>query len=195
MKKLLLAVCAIAMCASAYAQDKKDKKDVAPAQTPVVQEAPAEKATWPVPVALNSTKNIDVVGMRFTLPYGDSEHVTGFDLGLFGRCRYFEGFQLNLVRNDVKDILAGVQIGLYNSAGRADLCGVQIGLWNEVGSISGVQVGLVNLAESVYGLQVGVINRTETAYGFQVGGVNAIRDSQMPFLPLVNIGLDQFARY
>jgi hypothetical protein len=196
MKKLIMGICAMAVCAS-FAQDKSGS---APATQPAQAEAaapavPTEKAQWPVPIALNSTKDIDVVGMRFTLPYGECENVTGFDIGLFGRCRYFEGLQLNLVRNDVKDVLAGIQIGLYNSAARADLMGIQIGLWNEAQSIRGFQIGLVNVANSACGFQVGLINRAESAYGFQAGGINIIRESDMPFLPIVNIGIDSLLNY
>ena len=195
MKKLIMGICAMAVCAS-FAQDKAGNAPAAqPAQAETAPAVQAEKAMWPVPVALNSTKDIDVVGMRFTLPYGECENVTGFDIGLFGRCRYFEGIQLNLIRNDVKDVLAGIQIGLYNSAARADLMGFQIGLWNEAQSFRGFQIGLVNVANSAYGFQIGLINRAESAYGFQAGGINIIRESDMPFLPLVNIGIDSLLNY
>ena len=102
MKKLIMGICAMAVCAS-FAQDKAGNAPAAqPAQAETAPAVQAEKAMWPVPVALNSTKDIDVVGMRFTLPYGECENVTGFDIGLFGRCRYFEGIQLNLIRNDIQ---------------------------------------------------------------------------------------------
>ena len=140
-------------------------------------------------------KNIDVAGVRFTLPYGSCESVTGFDIGFYGRCRYFEGFQLNILRNEAEDVLAGAQVGIYNTAGRADLAGLQLGLINEARSVRGVQVGLVNLAESVCGIQFGLVNRAETAYGFQVGGVNVIRESDLSFMPIVNIGFDLFPCY
>ena len=38
------------------------------------------------------------------------------------------------------------------------------------------------------GFQVGVINRAEEMYGFQVGVINVIRDAELTFCPLVNIG-------
>lgn len=190
MKKLMIGACVALACAAGMAQDKGA---AAPAAAPAA--AKTEKAAWPVWLAFNNTKDIDVVGARFTLPFGGCESVTGFDIGLYGRCRYFEGIQLNILRNEAEDVLSGFQIGLYNTAGNADLVGLQVGLFNEARTICGFQVGLINLADQIQGFQVGLINRCETSYGFQVGGVNVIRESQMAFLPIVNIGFDMFTNY
>ena len=189
MKKTLMALCAVLACAVVFAQE------AAPAPVPAVAQAPKARASWPVWLAFNSTKNIDVVGLRLTLPYGECEGVTGFDLGFWGSSRYFEGFQLNILRNEALDVMAGVQVGVYNSAGRADLSGLQLGLLNEARSMRGVQVGIVNLADTVQGFQVGLINRAESMYGFQIGGVNSIRESELAFFPIVNIGFDLFPQY
>ena len=59
----------------------------------------------------------------------------------------------------------------------------------------GVQVGIINVADTVQGFQVGLINRSESMYGFQVGGVNVIRESELAFFPIVNVGFDMFPRY
>ena len=189
MKKVMVGLCIVLAAAAAFAQ-KQSAEAVEQQPKPQV-----EKATWPVWATFNSTRDIDVIGLRMTLPYGSCESVTGFDIGFFGRCRYFEGFQLNILRNDVSDILAGVQVGIYNSSGRADLVGVQLGLWNEAHSIRGVQVGLINVADAVTGVQLGIINRSEALYGFQCGIVNVIRESEMPFCPILNIGFDVFPNY
>lgn len=188
MKKILMAFCAALACSVVCAQET-----AAPA-APAAEKA-STKAAWPVWLAFNSTKNIDVIGLRLTLPYGRCESVTGFDLGIYGSCRYFEGLQANILRNEAEDVMAGIQAGVYNSAGRADLTGVQVGLFNEARSLRGFQVGLINIAEQVQGFQVGLVNRAETAYGFQVGGVNVIRDSELAFCPIVNIGFDIFPNY
>jgi len=131
----------------------------------------------------------EVIGLRITLPWSTrQETVTGFDLGLWGRCRDFEGLQVSVIRNDVKDTLAGIQAGLYNSANRADLFCVQAGLFNEAQSFRGCQFGIVNKAGHGQGFQLGIINCSETLYGYQVGLINAIRDAEVPFFPIVNIG-------
>ena len=194
MKKIMFSLAMVAACAWAQEAPKKEADGAASApavQTPA-REVKAEKAPWPVWFAFNSTKNIDVIGMRFNCAYGACEGLTGFDLGLIGRCRYMEGFQLNLLRNEAEDVMTGFQIGLYNTAGRSDLLGVQIGLWNEAQSIRGIQAGLINVANSVSGFQVGLINRSESLYGVQVGAVNVIRSAELSFLPLVNIGFEYF---
>jgi len=189
MKKVLLGICMALTVAASFAQEQQSPEDGSLAPQP---KAVKEKASWPVWLAFNSTDDIDVIGFRMTIPYGSCESVTGFDLGVFGRCRYFEGLQLNILRNDVSDIMAGFQVGIYNSSGRADLMGLQVGLWNEAHSIRGIQVGVINVADSVTGLQIGLINRSEALYGFQAGGVNVIRESEMPFMPVLNVGFDTF---
>ena len=194
MKKMLFTVTMAAACAWAQEAVKSDAEKSAEAQPTqqTVREAKAEKAAWPVWIAFNSTKNIDVVGLRLTLPYGACEGLTGFDLGLFGRCRYMEGFQLNVLRNEAEDVLSGFQAGIYNSAGRADVLGLQFGLWNEAQSIRGVQAGLINIANAVTGFQIGLINRSESLYGVQIGAVNVIREGEWPFMPIINIGFESF---
>ena len=205
MKKIVFALSMVTVCAWAQepaAPAEAEKAPAEPAPAPVVQqqqqaprETKPEKASWPVWLAFNSTRNIDVVGFRFTLPYGSCEGLTGFDLGVFGRCRYMEGFQLNILRNEAEDVLSGCQAGIYNTAGRADVLGVQVGLWNETQSIRGLQAGVINIANAVTGFQVGLINRAETMYGFQIGLVNVIRESELAFCPIVNIGFDIFPNY
>ena len=189
MKKILMALCAVLACAVVFAQE------AAPAPAPAVAKVPEKRAPWPVWLAFNSVEDIDVIGLRLTLPYGECESVTGFDLGVYGRCRYFEGLQANILRNEALDVMAGAQGGIYNSAGRADLTGLQVGLWNEARSMGGAQLGIINVADTVQGFQVGLINRAESAYGFQLGGVNVIRESELAFFPIVNIGFDLFPQY
>jgi len=148
----------------------------------------AEKVRWPVWFAFNDTEDVDVVGLRLNLPSGRCQQVTGIDLGLIGRSQYFNGLQLNLLRNDVTDALAGWQVGGYNSAGFCDMLGIQTGLWNESQTIYGIQVGLVNLADYAKGFQVGIVNRAEGMHGYQLGLINIIRDSRVPFCPILNVG-------
>ena len=200
MKKTVFALSMVTVCAWAQepaASAEAEKAPAEPAPAPVVQqqaprETKAEKASWPVWLAFNSTRNIDVVGFRFTLTYGSCEGLTGFDLGVFGRCRYMEGFQLNILRNEAEDVLAGCQAGIYNTAGRADVLGVQLGLWNEAQSIRGLQAGVINIANAVTGFQIGLINRSESLYGVQIGAVNVIREGEWPFMPIINIGFESF---
>ncbi|MBR1871364.1 MAG: hypothetical protein IJ802_06015 [Kiritimatiellae bacterium] len=187
MKKFLLVCVAAFAVMGVMAQEAQD--EVAPAQ------APSEKTSWPLWLSFNTSDAPDITGLHLTLPYGTVDSVTGFDIGIYSHVRYMEGLQTNLLRNDAIDQLAGIQVGIYNTAGRADLFGIQLGLFNEVQTIRGAQGGIVNVANAVYGFQVGIVNRAETMYGFQVGIVNIIRESELPFCPIVNIGLNEYTRF
>ena len=189
MKKLLVLSAVAIASLSLFAQEAADTA----ASSQTAQAKPArveESAVWPAFLAVSQwPRSADVAGLRLTIPFSTSqENVTGVDIGFWGRSIYFEGIQLNILRNDVVDGAAGVQIGIYNSVGRGDLFGIQAGLWNEALSFRGVQAGLVNIVGEGRGVQVGLINRAETFYGYQFGLVNIIRDAELQFFPLVNIG-------
>ena len=64
MKKLLIGICAALACVAVSAQEAES----AEAQQ---AQAPLEQPAWPVWLAFNSTKNIDVAGVRITIPYGE----------------------------------------------------------------------------------------------------------------------------
>lgn len=152
----------------------------------VVKTPPVQQAPWFI--GFNDVQDVDIVGLHLNFN-GHIDQMTGFELGFAGHANNFYGMQMNLLRNEVVDVLAGFQIGIgWNSAGRADIFGMQVGLWNGAGQLKGIQVGLINTAEFSNGFQVGLINRTEGMYGFQLGAINVIRDSQIPFCPILNVG-------
>lgn len=189
MKAFFAAVVA-AVSVSASAQEEVLQPPKLDDLPPAREETRRESDVWPAFFAVcEYPASVDVAGLRLTIPFSTrQENVTGIDLGFWGRALYFEGFMINVLRNDVKDEMSGIQIGLYNSAGSGGLVGIQAGLWNEAGSFRGVQAGLVNTAGESRGLQVGVINRCETMYGYQLGLVNIIRDAELKFCPVLNIG-------
>ena len=192
MKKLLSFMFAAAVTAAAFAADdpaEAEKAKDAEAR-PQAEEQRYDSPTWPAFLAVWQGPHApDVVGLRITIPYSTAqENVTGIDLGLWGRCLYFEGVQLNLLRCDVVDDGAGVQVGIYNSIGHGDMLGVQVGLWNEALCLRGVQAGLINVAGDAEGFQVGLINRAESLHGYQLGLVNVIRSAEFQCFPIINIG-------
>lgn len=192
MKKLLMLTAVAAISVRSYAQDVSETADIGDENPLAVHvEAPRKNvAAWPAFFAIgNLPETPDLIGLRITIPWSTKqESITGFDVGLWARSQFFEGFAFNVFRNDVKDQLTGVQVGLYNSAAQADALGLQVGLWNEVGTMNGLQVGLVNTVGAMGGFQVGIINRAEELYGFQLGVINVIRDAEMRFCPVINIG-------
>jgi len=188
MKKLIAIALVAAVAMPLFAQDTEGNADVASQQR--VERGKRESNVWPAFVAVcEFPANPDLIGLRLTIPFSTrQENVSGIDLGLWGRSLYFQGFQFNVLRNDVKDDMSGFQIGLYNSIGSGQMIGVQVGLFNEANSIRGLQAGLVNLTGEAQGFQVGLINRAETMTGYQVGLINIIRDAELQFCPLINIG-------
>ena len=186
MKKLITLALAAAAVAPVFAQEPEAADDA----VPVREERSRGSDVWPAFIAICEFPDVpDVIGLRLTLPFSTrQENVTGIDIGLWGRSLYFEGIQVNLLRNDVKDDASGVQVGLYNSVGGGDLLGLQVGLWNEANSMRGAQVGIINVSGETEGFQVGLINRSETMHGYQVGLINIIRDAELQFFPIVNIG-------
>ena len=197
MKKLfplaLVAAFAVPLCAATAASDAEtDELDIEEdSELAVKVDAPRKNAaTWPAFIGVwEFPETPDLVGVRLTIPWSTKqENVTGVDVGFWGRSEYFEGFQFNILRNDVKDSCAGVQCGVYTSVARGDLFGIQVGFWNESLSHRGIQFGFINVSGDSQGFQVGLINRSETMYGFQLGLINIIRDAEFQFMPVLNIG-------
>ena len=187
MKKLFSLALVAAVAMPLFAQEEEKQEETAP-QAPV--ERKRETAVWPAFFAVcEFPASPDVMGLRVTLPFSTvQENITGIDVGLWGRALYFQGFQFNVLRNDVKDNMSGFQVGLYNSIGSGQLLGFQAGLFNEANSLRGLQAGIINVGGEVQGLQVGLINRAETMVGYQIGLINVIRDAELEFFPIVNIG-------
>ena len=197
MKKLfplaLVAAFAIPLCAEPAAPETEtDELSLDDDSSLAVQVDTPRKNTamWPAFIGVwEFPETPDLVGIRFTIPWSTKqESVTGFDVGFWGRSEYFEGVQCNVLRNDVKDSCSGIQCGIYNSVARGDLLGIQVGLWNESLAHRGIQFGVVNVSGDTQGFQFGIINRSETMYGFQVGLINIIRDAEIQFCPVINVG-------
>ena len=184
MKKLIVFSILAALTLPLVAQETEAAKPVE------VKAAKADSAVWPAFFAVGEYPAVpDLLGLRLTIPYSTrQEVVTGIDLGLWGRALTFEGFQVNIIRNDVKDRFCGLQVGLYNTIGSGEMIGAQLGLLNDAGCIRGVQAGLVNRTGDAQGFQVGIINLCESMYGFQVGIINVIREAELSFCPILNIG-------
>jgi hypothetical protein len=118
MKKLLSAVFVASVALSLSAQEAKSA--VASAQNENI-ERKNESAVWPACVAVSQwPRSPDLVGLRLTIPFSSSqENVTGFDVGFWGVSEYFEGIQLNLLRNNVRDGAAAFQVGFTTPSAAA----------------------------------------------------------------------------
>lgn len=186
MKKLFSFALVAALVTPVFAQDAEKKEETAPQR----EERKRESNVWPAFFAICEFPAApDVLGLRLTIPFSTKQdNISGIDLGLWGRCLYLQGFQFNVLRNDVKDDMSGLQVGLYNSIGGGELLGLQVGLWNEANCLRGVQAGIINVSGETEGFQIGLINRSETMHGYQLGLINVIRDAELQFCPILNVG-------
>jgi len=120
------------------------------------------------------SQNWDVYGFRIDIFAGRHHDVSGIDVGSLANFATgdFVGMQLSGVVSKTDNTLTGCQISPISLAG----------------TLEGVQVGVFNKAEGLWGLQVGVVNYAYQANGVQIGIVNIIENSELPILPVVNIG-------
>lgn len=181
--------------------------------TPVVREAhrvEAEPSHGFFPIGIYLLPNIgfpsehwDVGPIRINLISGRNRDVYGLDLGIVGNMatEEFAGLQLAGIFNRIGHSDGAVQFaGIFNhSCGDftglqvaianivdGEMDGLQIGLCNRASVLDGMQLGFVNIIDSGDGVQIGVINSARELDGLQIGVINVIRDSTMPFLPIIN---------
>jgi len=140
-------------------------------------------------------------------------HLTGLQVGLFGNATAgnLTGVQVGLLGNQCRGRLNGIQGAvLFNEAAwargiqlqafmvggnRADTFrGLQVsaavvpaGANNAARQMNGWQVGLVfNRADEIHGVQIGLANYARRMTGLQIGLINIIRESSLPFFPIVH---------
>ncbi len=142
----------------------------------------------PVRINLISGRNRDVYGLDIGL-IGNmvEEEFTGVQAaGFFNRVGQSDGaVQLAGVFNRCERDFSGLQAALANS-NDGELDGLQIGAFNRAAVLDGMQLGIVNIVDSGDGVQIGLINSARELDGLQIGVVNIIRDSTMPFFPVIN---------
>lgn len=145
----------------------------------------------------------DVALVRLNVFVGRHREVYGLDAGVIGnetvgefvgvqaagfynRIGYSEGaLQFAGIFNHSCGDFAGLQVAIANIVD-GEMDGLQIGLCNRASVLDGMQLGFVNIIDSGDGVQIGVINSARELDGLQIGVINVIRDSTMPFLPIVN---------
>jgi hypothetical protein len=161
-------------------------------------------------------KETRVQGLRIDLLYGVNDELSGVDLGLVNRTTGpTQGLQLGAFPFggvNITDSLDGLQFaGFWAGANFAsgDVTGLQIagilGGMNIAGNLKGVQISglllglnmaqntrglqlatLYNQAEDMQGLQLGLVNICTRMRGVQIGLANVIKESKVPFFPIIN---------
>ena len=214
---LLLAAAAAAFAAPLRADSVRFDSKAAPStqfsrtvSRPGVPDLPPSAGLSPlavsiVPPAQFPAEDWDVCGLRLNLFVGRHRDVSFVDVGVLGNVAdgNLSGLEFAGIYNRVGESDGAIQVaGIYNGV-RGDFAGLQISVAaNDVGGdMEGVQISLVNLAEDGAGLQIGLFNRAERfsglqlglanyAYqleGIQIGLFNVIEDSNVPFMPIVNV--------
>ena len=142
----------------------------------------------PLRISIIAGRNRDVYGLDLGLVGNMStEEFTGFQAaGIFNRVGHSDGaVQFAGIFNHSCGDFAGLQVAIANIVD-GEMDGLQIGLYNRSSVLDGMQLGFVNIIDSGDGIQIGVINSARELDGLQIGVINVIRDSTMPFLPIVN---------
>ena len=214
---LLLAAAAAAFAAPLRADSVRFDSKAAPStqfsrtvSRPGVPDLPPSAGLSPlavsiVPPAQFPAEDWDVCGLRLNLFVGRHRDVSFIDIGVLGNVAEgnLTGLEIAGLYNLVGESDGAIQVaGLYNGV-RGDFAGLQVSAAaNDVGGdMEGVQISLVNLTEDGAGLQIGLFNRAERfsglqlglanyAYqleGIQIGLFNVIEDSNVPFMPIVNV--------
>ena len=187
MKKLTVALIAcLTFVSGAFAQE-----DAEPAPEKQVKPVVREEIRTIAPVcfSLQGSDTIDIIGLRLGA-WGSCHDITGLDLSIWGESVNAYGLQLALLRNNVIDRAAGLQLTLgANHA--TQLKGAQVGLWNDTVVGGGLQIGLVNSANDMNGIQIGLVNTTDLIYGYQIGLINVIKGATVPVLPIINTMLNK----
>jgi len=152
---------------------------------------------------INHTKGVTNGVQLGAAPFGGvniTEELNGLQAGgIFGG--------VNISSGETKGLQISGLFGGVNYAGNVD--GVQIsGVWgglNVADNLNGVQIAgilagvniakdtnglqlatIYNQADSMSGLQLGLVNNCRKMRGVQIGLLNIIRESALPFFPVIN---------
>lgn len=130
---------------------------------------------------------IGFLGPELALPLGESYSVFGLYTDPFAAS------VVNVYGVEIGGCGAGTKKNMYGLAiggimtGTATLRGLQIGgLWTASTDFGGVQIGCFNNVRHGAGMQIGVMNQAETFKGVQIGAINYIKNSSVPFFPIIN---------
>lgn len=137
-----------------------------------------------------SNAQVEVLDMNALVGITDLDF-TGLALaGLWNKVgQNANALQIAGLFNTVGGAFTGIQIAAIANINGNDLGteALQIACYNQTGGISGgLQIGVINQAKHWSGLQIGVINVAENLNGLQIGLANIIKQSDLPFMLLLN---------
>lgn len=191
MKRLLCAM--VAACAACgFAQEAVPVNEAVPVLVGLfdpVQTAPSTVDVHGFELGILWDGSVNVRGISLAgggnLAYGDligAQAALGFNWNEKGGFGVMGALGFNRAGGD----FGGAQWSYGANICRGDFYGFQDSCSNYANVMHGVQLGLVNMSHDCRGLQVGVINTAEKMSGIQVGILNFIKESPLPFFPIVN---------
>lgn len=157
-----------------------------------------------IPPAQFPSEGYDIYGIRISLFVGAHRDVGFIDVGTLGSIASgnLSGVQVSGIYNRIGESdgaieiagflnycerdFAGLQVSTFANTVLGDLQGLQIALANTAADFSGLQVGVINRVERGFGLQIGLVNYAYQLEGLQLGLFNIIKDSSIPFMPVLN---------
>ena len=143
-----------------------------------------------------------VSGMRFSLLYGKTENVSGFDLGLSsfsstgnstglaailgihqitGKSTGLQASLINIHSGEA----AGINMAFINSIQKMGQGGINIGFLNVTKGSSNVEISGMAISDSAR-VQIGFINVTERIDSIQIGFLNFAQNGFLPVFPIFN---------
>ncbi|QSH42304.1 hypothetical protein P0136_03470 [Lentisphaerota bacterium ZTH] len=165
MKKLFIAIAAIGLSVSAFANGKSSSENWSALQAGFWFGYP------------KSTRYSDVCGLKLGIPICSGHGtVNGIETAIL--CA-------------ATDNVNGIQFTWFGVSSTNDIAGVQLAFVNIVKDIShGLQLGAVNFSQN-RGWQFGLVNASNNSQ-FQLGILNFNRDGWLPFMIFVNFGKNTF---
>ena len=98
---------------------------------------------------------------------------SGFQVsGIVSSAAEFSGFQFAVLHNNA-DAMSGLQLSALANIVDGDFSGIQFAALNRAGNVHGLQLGLFNFATGLRGAQVGLSNY--------------VKDSMIPWTPLLHV--------
>jgi len=133
----------------------------------------------------------DMRGLQLSPLVGVNQAVTltGFQFAMINQCYSGSGLQLAWWFSVASHDFSGAQLGMLNICDNG--VGLQLALFGNIADrdFSGAQItsGFFNFCTgSMTGAQIGLINYAGKMTGVQIGALNIIKESPVPFLPVIN---------
>ena len=168
-----------------------------------IYNTPFHLGLWGSYVAIPPGENYSVYGVSANLIATVVENVYGIQVAYAFSVVKREMYGLQIGLAALSNDMCGLQIGplvayaekhadvlqlagVFAFAGTS-MSGAQLAAFTRTEDLHGVQIGVWNVATTASGMQIGAINYADSMSGIQIGAINIIKNSAVPFFPVVNM--------